>query len=284
LRKSDGTQLQTISKANTDGLKELKWSPPEEFIVKAADEKTDLYGIIFKPYDFDPTKKYPVLDHIYNGPYRTQVARRFIGRGLWAQAMAQLGFVVIMVDGRGTTERGKEFQDVVYHNFGRNEVPDHVATLKQLAKDRPYIDMERAGIFGGSWGGYMTTRAMVLAPDVYKVGVSIYPVVDLYDHNALAIEYYMGLPQSNKEAYDYASSIMMADKLKGKLLLIHGTADINATFSATMKMVEAFVRANKPFDLIVLPDLDHSITGQSGKYILDSTKRYFQEHLRPRQK
>ena len=158
-----------------------------------------------------------------------------------------------------------------------------MAALKQLAKDRPYIDMDRVGMFGGSWGGYMTNRAMVLAPDVYKVGVSIYPVVDLYDHNASAIEYYMGLPQNNKEAYDYASSIRLADKLKGKVLLIHGTADINATFSATMKMVEAYVRANKPFDLIVLPELDHSMSGQSGRYILDATKRYFQEHLRPRE-
>ncbi len=282
LRSADGTLLQTLSKANIDALDKLKWSPSEEFIVKAADKETDLYGVIYKPYDFDPNKKYPVIDHIYNGPYRTQVPHTFTDRrGLWPQALAQLGFIVFLVDGRGTTERGKKFQDVAYGNFGRNEIPDHVAVLKQLAEKRPYIDMSRVGMFGGSWGGYMTTRAMVLAPDVYHVGVSIYPVVDLYDHNATAIEYYMGLPQNNRKEYEYASSLRLAGKLKGKLLLMHGTSDVNATFSATMKMVEALIRAGKPVDLIVLPELDHSLSGKSGRYIMEAVRRYFQEHLKP---
>ena len=247
-------------------------------MVKAADKKTDLYGVLFKPYDFDPKKKYPVLDDIYNGPQRTQAPRRFT-EVVWPQAIAQLGFIVFLVDGRGTTERGKEFQDVVYGNFGRNEIPDHVAALKNLAEKRPYMDLTRAGMFGGSWGGYMTIRAMLMAPDDYKAGVAIAPVADLYDHNAIPIEYYMGLPQDNRESYEFGSSLRLAGNLKGNLLLIHGTSDVNATFSATMKLVEALIRAGKPFDLIAAPELNHALSGSSGRYIQEALRKYFQKHL-----
>ncbi|HUU51379.1 MAG TPA: DPP IV N-terminal domain-containing protein [Candidatus Heimdallarchaeota archaeon] len=282
LKKADGTVLQTLSKANIDKLKELKWSPPEEFVVKADDGKTDLYGVMFKPYDFDPNKKYPMLDHIYNGPQTTWVPRSFRnGNILRPIAMAQLDFISVVIDGRGTPHRGKAFQDMVYKNFGQHEIPDHVAAMKQLAKERPYIDLDRVGIFGGSWGGYMTIRAMVLAPNFYRVGVATNPVADHYDHAASAIEPYMGLPQENKEAYEKSSSLKLAHKLKGKLLLICSTNDVNATFSATMKMCEALIRADKPFDLLVMPNQDHHPKGQSQRYWLDAVRRYFQEHLKP---
>ena len=282
LRRADGTLVQIISEANIDALKGLKWSPPEEFIVKAADGKTDLYGVLYKPYDFDPNKKYPVIDYIYNGPQTTWVPRTFTdGRGVAAQALAQLGFIVFMVDGRGTTDREKEFQDVVYRNFGRNEIPDHVAALRQLAEDRPYMDLDRVGVYGASFGGYMTIRAMLLAPDVYHVAVSSAPVVDLYDIHAGSAEAFMGLLENNKEGYEYASSIRLAGNLKGKLLLIHGTSDVNAPFSATMKLAEAFIRAGKPYDLIVLPGQTHFVSGKSAIYLMEVQRRYFQEHLKP---
>jgi dipeptidyl aminopeptidase/acylaminoacyl peptidase len=284
LRSADGTLLQTLSKANIEALKEeLKWKPPEEFVVKAADGETDLYGVLYKPYDFDPNRKYPVIDHIYAGPQTTWVPRTFaIERRTLilklAQPLAQLGFIVFIVDGRGTPGRGKEFQDVIYGNFGRNEIPDHVATLKQLAAERPYIDLGRAGIFGGSWGGYMTIRAMVFAPDVYHVGVASAPAADLY-FAALAVEPYLGLRQENKEAYEYGSSLRLAGNLKGKLLLICNTLDVNTPFSATMKIVEALIRAGKPYDLIVLPEQNHWPSGTSHTYWREAMRRYFQEHL-----
>lgn len=282
LKKSDGTSLQTLSEANIDKLKELKWSPPEEFVVKADDGTTDLYGVMFKPYDFDPNKTYPVLDYIYNGPQTTWVPRSFRdGRIVRPIAMAQLGFITIVVDGRGTPHRGKAFQDVVYKNFGQHEIPDHVAAVKQLAEERPYMDLDRVGIFGGSWGGYMTIRAMVTAPDFYKVGVATNPVADHYDHPASAIEPYMGLPQENKAAYEKSSSLKLAHNLEGKLLIIHSTNDVNAPFSSTMKMCEALIRAEKPFDLLVMPNQDHHPKGQSQRYWLDAVRRYFQEHLKP---
>ena len=279
LRRADGTLLQTLSKANIDALKELKWSPPEEFMVKAPDGKTDLYGVLYKPYDFDPNKKYPVIDHIYAGPQRTNVPRTFIH---WPvpQALAQLGFIVFMVDARGTPGRGKEFQDVVYGNFGRHEIPDHVAAVEQLAEKRPYMDLSRVGIFGHSWGGYFTIRALLLAPDVYHVGVASAPAVALSDFRR-SVEPYMGLPQNNKDAYEYGSNLRLAGKLKGKLLLIHGTGDDDVPFSTTIKMVEALIRAGKPHDLIVLPEQHHQFTGISRTYVREAIRRYFQEHLKP---
>ncbi|MGH2397404.1 MAG: DPP IV N-terminal domain-containing protein, partial [bacterium] len=184
LRRTDGTLLQTLSKANIDALKELKWTPPEEFGVKAADQKTDLYGVLYKPYDFDPNGKYPVIEEIYAGPYITQVPRTFTEwLGVFHQALAQLGFIVFVVDGRGTPERGKGFQDLVYGNFGRHEIPDHMAALRQLAQQRPYMDLSRVGIFGHSWGGYFAIRAMLLAPDVYHVGIARAPSEALSDYS-----------------------------------------------------------------------------------------------------
>ena len=285
LRSADGTLLQTLSTGNIDALKEeLKWKPPEEFVVKAVDGKTDLYGVLYKPYDFDPNKKYRVIEHIYAGPQTTWVPRTFtIEQGTikkMAQPLAQLGFIVFIVDGRGTPERGKEFQDVVYGNFGRHEIPDHVATLRQLAEERSYMDLSRVGIFGGSWGGYFTLRALLLAPDVYHVGIASAPAVELSDRRR-NIERQMGPPQNNKEAYDYASNVRLAGSLKGKLLLICNTLDVNATFSETMKMVEALIRAGKPYDLIVLPEQNHWPSGASRTYWREAIRRYFQEHLKP---
>ncbi len=281
LRRADGTLLQVLSKARIDALvNELKWQPPEEFVVKAADEKTALYGTLYKPYDFDPNKKYPVIEVIYGGPHVTVVQRTFVPQEAAANAMAlaQLGFITFMVDGRGTPERGKEFQDLVYGNLGRHEIPDHVATLKQLAEKRRYMDLGRVGIMGHSFGGYLTIRSMLLAPDVYHIGVASAPVVDPYYGNAM--EVYLGPPQNNKEGYEYASNLRLARNLKGRLLLIVGTLDA-IPFSSTMKMSEAFIRAGKPYDLLVMPEQDHFPSGTSGRYWNDVTRWYFQEHLEP---
>jgi dipeptidyl-peptidase-4 len=277
LRRADGTLVEVISKANADAVMDLRPNPPEEFTVKAADGKTDLYGVLYKPYDFDPSKKYPVLDSIYAGPQTTWVPRRFTAdpRG---QAFAHLGFIVFVVDARGTPDRGKAFQDVVYRNFGRNEIPDHVATLNQLAAKRPFMDLSRVGVFGGSWGGYFAIRALLQAPEVFHVGVAQAPVTDLRQVNH---DIYMGRPEENKEGYDFGSNLLLAGKLKGHLLLIHGTSDLNAPFSATIQMIDALVQAGKPYDLIVLPEQTHRPEGPSKMYSMDAHKRYLVDHLKP---
>ena len=280
VRATTGEWVAVVTEADVSALDELGWSPPEEFVVKAADGETDLYGLIYKPHDFDPAARYPVIDYIYNGPFITWVPKTFTdGRGITQAALAQLGFVVFMVDGRGTTERGKAYQDVAYRNFGRNEIPDHRAAMENAAATRPWMDLDRVGIHGGSWGGYMTVRALLLEPDFYDVGVATNGVYDIHDQASMAIEPYMDLPSQNPEGYEYGSSLRLADNLKAKLLLIHGTSDVNATFSATMKMVEALIRAGKPHDLLVVPEQPHWFTGQSAAYANGALRRYFQEHL-----
>ncbi len=274
LHRADGTLLQTLAKANIDALKELKWTPPEEFVVTAASRKTKLYGVLYKPYDFDPARKYPVIEIINGGCWSTIVPRRFtdvydVGQPAWAQ----LGFIVVLLDGRGTPERGKAFQDVVYGNVGRNEIPDHVAALRQLAEARPYMDSSRVGVYGYSRGGYFATRALLLAPEIYHVGVATSAPVD-----GAPDEEYLGL---NKEALEYASNLRLAGNLKGKLLLIHGTSDVNVPFSQTMKMVEALIRAGKPCDLVVLPEAHHDLSGTDERCELEAARRYFQEYLKP---
>jgi dipeptidyl-peptidase-4 len=278
LRRADGKLLRTLAAANTqytDALNELQLRLPEEFVVKAADGKTDLFGVLYHPYDFDPGKKYPVIDFIYAGPTDVAVPQTFTSN--FAQAVAQLGFVTLSVDGRGTPDRGKEFQDVVYGNLGRYEIPDHVAALKQLAEKRRYIDLNRVGIVGRSWGGHFALRAMLQAPEVYQVGVAGAPDIDLYDHLPNDVEPWLGQPHKNKAAYDYGSNYWLAGNLRGKLLLIHGTSDVNVPFSVTMRMADALIRAGKFFDLIVLPEGTH----RSSDYSREATRRYFQEHLKP---
>jgi len=277
LRSVDGSLIQVLSKANTDRLEEIEWRPPEPFVVKAADGETDLYGVLFKPRDFDPTKRYPVLEYIYGGPQTVLHPRTFF-EGVMPQAFAQLGYVTVVVDARGTPERGKAFQDVVHGNFGRNEIPDHAAALRNLAATRPYVDLDRVGLFGGSWGGYMTVRALVLEPELYDAGVATYPVVDLYDHMSQALEPYMGLPEQRPEAFEYGSSLDRVDQIEGKLLLIHGTQDVNATFSATMKMVDALQKAGKSYDLIVFPEVNHTL-GAIRTYWFKALKDFFLENV-----
>ena len=283
LRKSDGTLLRTLARADIELLEELRWRPPEEFVVKAADGRSDLHGVLYKPFDFDPNKHYPVIEVIYGGPQFIEVPHTFTHpHGLdfhaeHGQALAQLGFIVFVVDGRGTPERGKAFQDVVYGSFGHHEIPDHVAALKRLAESRPYMDLSRVGICGWSFGGYFTVRALLLAPDVYHVGVAGGDGGEPYD---LDHDVYMGLPDNNREGYEYASNRRLASKLEGPLLLIVGTQDANA-FAPTMRLISALIEAGKPYDLLILPGQGHRITGTARTYMLEAVRRYFDEHLKP---
>jgi len=283
LRGADGTLLQTLSRANIDALQELRWKPPEEFVAKASDGTTDLYGVLYKPYDFDTERKYPVIDIIYAGPQFSEVPHTFTHpHGLdyhaeHGQALAQLGFIVFVVDGRGTPDRGKAFQDVVYGRLGRHEIEDHVAVLKQLGAQRGYMDLKRVGILGWSFGGNFATRALIQAPDVYHVGVAGATNQGIFDSY---IEVYMGMPQHNREGYQYASNLTLVENLRGKLLLIVGMNDAGALVG-TMRFLDALIRAGKRYDLLLLPDQGHYPEGASRTYTLDAIRNYFQEHLKP---
>jgi dipeptidyl-peptidase-4 len=293
LRAARGERLLELARANTDRLSALGWKPPEEFVVKAADGKTDLYGVIYKPFDFDPAKRYPVIEMLYAGPQRTNIRRTFLSlMGLspaeegptstTVQALAQLGYIGVIIDARGTPQRGKAFQDVVYGNFGRHEIPDHVAALRGAAASRPYMDLAHVGVFGHSFGGYFSTRAMLLAPEIYRVGVASgmsSPGVD--GSNGASLEGYLDLVSRNPAAYRYASNLPLVDRLRGDLLIIAGTSDANTPFADAMKMVDALVAAGKHHDLVVLPERNHVTTfsGRTGEYWGEAVRRHFAEHL-----
>jgi dipeptidyl aminopeptidase/acylaminoacyl peptidase len=286
LRTADGTLLRTLSTANFDALNELQWKAPEEFVVKAADGKADLYGVLYKPYDFDPSKTYPVIEVIYGGPWESEcVLSTFIplGWGQTALELAQMGFITFVVDGRGTPERGKEFQDVVYGNVGRYEIPDHTAALKQLAEKRPYMDLNRVGVFGHSFGAYLALRALLLSPDVYHVAVCSDGAVGP-PYSPVDSEPYLSSPQKNRDRYEYASNLWLVGNLRGKLLFIWGNLG-GALYSGSsfMKMLDALMRADKPFDLLVVPGRPHDMSGRPRwTYWRRAMGRYFQEHLKPK--
>ncbi|RBQ19402.1 hypothetical protein DP939_15915 [Spongiactinospora rosea] len=256
------------------------WRPPEEFTATAADGRTTLHGLVYLPSDFDPAASYPVVDLLYGGPQETWVPRR------WAQTrtplvheLTGLGFVCVVVDARGTPGRGKEFHDVVHRRFGRHEIPDHVAAIGQAAATRPYMDLDRVGVFGHSWGGYMTIRAMLTAPDFYHAGVAGMPVADLDDHLAMAIEPYMSLPKDNSEGYRAASNLGLVGDLRGRLCVIAGTSDVNAPFSATVKLIDALVRAGKRYDLVLMPEVDHHPRGAARAYYERAVTTFLHEQL-----
>jgi dipeptidyl aminopeptidase/acylaminoacyl peptidase len=281
----DGATVMTLAAADVTGHADLRLPTVEPFTALAADGVTELHGVLYLPPGFDPARSYPVVEYQYGGP---QVAvhpvafAQIVGQFDLALALASEGYVVYTVDGRGTTERGKTFQDVVHGRFHDYHVEDHAHVLRQLLARHPFMDPARVGITGLSWGGYSTVRSLLLAPELYRVGVAICPVYDIHDQNAFAIEPYMGLPVDRPAAYAAGSSLAIADRLEGRLLMIQGTADVNATFSATMKMCEALARAGKPYDLAVLPGADHEFLAAGEhhvRYVRAATLRYFRDHL-----
>lgn len=292
LRRASGELIEVLSRSDITTLEATGWRPPEEFVVPAADGETPLYGVMFLPNDFDPNRRYPVVEYIYGGPQVVVTPHTFAAGqaggqtgpllgGTFQRALAQLGFIVVTLDARGTVGRSQAFHDVSYGQFGTTVIPDHVAALRHLAAERPYIDLSRVAIMGLSWGGYNTLRAMLTAPDFYHVGIATNPAVDLEDHYGEWAEGVMGTLEENEAGYREASNILVADNLKGKLLLIHSTSDTNATFSTTMKMINALIDAGKPYDLIVLPEQTHHPLGTRQGYWVEAMKRYLVEHLHP---
>jgi dipeptidyl aminopeptidase/acylaminoacyl peptidase len=287
LRKSDGTLIQTLDEMDISKLEEIGWVSPKEVVVKAADEKTDLWVTMYFPYNFDSNKKYPLIEHIYAGPqtmWRPQdfgvaeVPDYMAGMMNFNRALANLGFIVIITDARGTPGRSKAFHDVVYNKFGGPAIADHTSAIKQLAEKFSYIDGNRVGIHGASWGGYHSFRAMVDAPEVYKVCISEYPGYDV--HRFHLYEPYLGMPQDNKTAYDEADLFSKAAQLQGKLLMVGGIND-TGTQADFFKMSEILIRLGKQHDTMIFPNTGHGAMGKSGQYQLEMKKNYFVEHLKP---
>jgi len=276
---TDGGAPFRYAEADTSALAELHPSPPEPLTVLAADGATRLYGVLYKPWDFDPKKRYPVLDVIYAGPWMSVVPWSFVGteEARWANSLAQMGFVVMVLDARGTPGRSKAFQDANYGRVGQTEIPDHVAGLQQAAATRPYMDMSRVGIYGHSWGGYFALRGMLTAPELFKAGYAGAP--GALEEEAVVMEPNLGLVSENQAGYEAGSNVSLARNLRGALRMMHGTSDVNASFSTTMRMAEALIREGKHFELLVMPGQPHSPEGQAFQYYKDDVRRFFVKEL-----
>ncbi len=261
LRDDEGKTIATVEKADISNLVATGWKPPIPITVKARDGVTDLYGLMFQPTKLDPSRKYPIINHIYPGPQNGSVGTRAFtpARGD-AQALAELGFIVVEIDGMGNPARSKKFHDSYYGNMGDNTLPDQIAGMKQLAARYPYIDLDRAGIYGHSGGGYATADAMFRYPDFFKVGISEAGNHDNRVYEDDWAEKWQGLLEKKSDGtsnYDDQANQNLAKNLKGHLLLAHGTMDNNVPPNNTLLVVDALIKANKDFDLIMLPNRNH---------------------------
>lgn len=273
----NNTSTLELEMADISDLEKLGWKAPEMFKVKGRDGKTDIYGVIYRPYNFDPSKKYPVIDATYSGPHTIRTPKTF-GRSIQNEdiSLAQLGFIVVTVDGFGSAFRSKEFHDYSYKNLGDIGAPDHMLAIKTLAKKYPYMDVSKVGIYGHSAGGYDAVRALLMHPGFYKVAVSSAGNHDHRIAKAWWPELYMGYPAGN--VYDEQSNFTHADKLEGKLLLVHGNMDQNVNPAGSMRMADALIKANKDFDFLLINGCDHGEL-YFNKYFIRKRWDYFVKHL-----
>jgi len=275
-RLNDGTLIRILEEGDVKDLLDAGWQYPEPFKVKARDGETDIYGVLFRPSHFDPDRKYPVIDATYSGPHAVNTPKSFHqGCRNSEVPLAELGFIVIIVDGLGTANRSKAFHDFSYKNLGDIGAEDHIAAMKQLADRYPYMDLERVGIYGHSAGGYDAARALLIRPEFYDVAVSSAGNHDHRMAKAWWPEHWMGLPEG--EHYTEQSNLTIAGNLKGKLLLVHGDIDNNVNPACTLGLVNELIKANKDFDLLILPNHDHNLSGNT--YFIRRRWDYFVKHL-----
>lgn len=280
-RMSDGGVLLTLERADISRLVAAGWKPPEQIVVNARDGKTDLYGLMFTPTRMDSTRKYPIVNYIYPGPWGSSVGTRSFSpaRGDH-QALAELGFVVVAIDGMGTEFRSKSFGDFYYGNMGDNTLPDQIAGMQELAQRHSFIDIDKAGIWGHSGGGFATASAMFRHPDFFKVGVSQAGNHDNRIYEDDWGERFQGLLKTSngKSNYDSQANQLVAGNLKGKLLLAHGVMDDNVPPYNTYAVIDALVKAGKDFDLIMFPHQRHGF-GVDNNYMIRRRWDYFVQHL-----
>lgn len=292
IRDTDGNIVMELETADISPLKEMGWVPPTQFVVKARDGETDLYGLMFKPTDFDPDKSYPVVNYLYPGPQSGSVGTRsFIASRGDHQALAELGFIVVEVDAMGTPGRSKSFHDKWYGNMHDNGIPDQLTMIKQLAKRNPSMDLDRVGIWGHSGGGFASTAAILSYPDFYKVAVSESGNHDNRNYESDWGDKYQGLLKKKEDAdeselqryawgdnYDSQANQLYVENLKGDLLLAHGMMDDNVPPTNTLLVADALIRANKEFDMFMIPNARHGY-GYARDYFRNKRWDYFVEHL-----
>ena len=286
IRDKTGKVVSPLIEADASALYAMGWQPPERFVVKAADGKTDLYGAMYFPSNFDPTKKYPVIEQFYPGPQLASGPQSFTehlgGMMNNSQAYAELGFVVLVMDGRGTRERSKIFSRAFAGKEDVFGIEDHKAAIENLAADRPYMDINRVGITGLSYGGYASVRAVLLYPDFFKVSVSSAGPHDFrYFPSGFVTDRFFGVVGAaepyDENYYDLISNTRLADRLQGKLLLMYGGEDERVPLQHLFPMMDAFVKADKDVDLVIVPKAGHLV--ETNGYGAKRSMKYFYEHL-----
>lgn len=282
LRDTTGKIISNLEKADISRLTATGWKPPTPITVKSRDGKWDLYGLMFTPTNLDPTKKYPVVNYIYPGPQGGGVGSRAFSPARGDnQALAELGFVVVVIDGTCNPDRSKAFHDVCYGNMADNTLEDQIGGIKQLAAKYPYIDLDRVGIWGHSGGGFATAAAMFRFPDFYKVGISESGNHENRNYEDDWGERYIGLltqGADGKSNYEDQANQNYAKNLKGHLMLAHGTMDDNVPPYNTLLVVDALIKANKDFDLVMIPNARHGY-GQASFYMMRRRWDYFVRYL-----
>lgn len=273
-----GKQIRVMedNKKLKDRLKQFD-IPQKEFFTFKTSEGVELYGYMVKPLNFDSTRRYPVMMYQYSGPGSQTVSDNFrIG---WDEYLATMGFLVVCVDGRGTGGRGEQFKKMTYGQLGYYESIDQIEAAKYL-QTLSFVDAKRIGIWGWSYGGYMSSLCLFKGADVFRMAIAVAPVTNWRYYDSIYTERYMGLPQDNPLGYDNNSPINHVDKLKGKFLLIHGTADDNVHFQNSIEMIEKLVQAGKQFDVMVYPDKNHGIRGgNTTMHLYTLMANYIKENL-----
>ncbi len=277
LRDMTGKVIVALEKTDISRLTATGWKPPTPITVKDRNGKWDLYGLMFTPTNLDPSKKYPVVNYIYPGPQGGGVGNRSFGAARNDnQALAELGFIVVVIDGTCNPDRSKSFHDACYGNMADNTLKDQIEGIKQLATKYPYLDLTRVGIWGHSGGGFATAAAMFNFPDFYKVGISESGNHDNRNYEDDWGERYIGLLSGDN--YEKQANQINAKNLKGKLLLAHGGMDDNVPPQNTYLVIDALIKANKDFDLIIIPNARHGY-GQASFYMMRRRWDYFVKNL-----
>ncbi|HLB38074.1 MAG TPA: DPP IV N-terminal domain-containing protein [Gemmatimonadales bacterium] len=280
LRDLSGRTVLTLERADISRLLATGWTPPMPFSVKARDGQTDLYGLMYRPTAFDSTRKYPIINHHYPGPQSGSVGSRSFSAARDNRALAELGFVVIQLDGMGTPMRSKSFHAAYYGNMGDNGLPDQITGMQQLAERHSWIDIERAGIYGHSGGGFSSADAILRYPEFFKVAVSQAGNHDNRNYEDDWAEKWQGLLERLSDSttnYDNQANQLLARNLRGKLLIAHGTMDDNVPYYSTLLVVNELIRHNKDFDFILFPNRRHGFGNEP--YMVRRRWDYFVTHL-----
>jgi dipeptidyl-peptidase-4 len=275
---SNGKNIRTIFKSE-DPLKDYNLGENKLVALKTKDGKYDLFGRLILPNDFDPAKKYPVVVYVYGGPHSQLVTKGWQNQARWWQYyMASRGYIAFTLDNRGTSNRGRAFETAIHRNLGVLETEDQMQGIEYLLS-LPYVDADRIGVHGWSYGGFMTLNLKLKHPEIFKVAAAGGPVVDWNMYEIMYGERYMDMPQENPEGYKNSDMTNYVENLDGKLMLIHGVQDATVVMQHSMKFLRECVKQNKQVDFFAYPIHEHNVRGKDRVHLMEKVSRYFFENL-----